>query len=73
MAIAPNLFITQLYGKGVTVKTNAGLSFTDGNMNLALTDCKEYFHGEEKKTYKSAFIRGNNVLYINEGISSNAF
>ena len=28
MAIAPNLFIAQLYGKDVTVKTNAGLAFT---------------------------------------------
>ena len=40
-------------------------------MNLTLVNCKEYFHGEEKKTYKDAFIRGNNVLYISEGISSN--
>ena len=92
MALSPNEFIKDIYGKPVMVKLNTGLIYKgrplgvpwmepslillrdahhtlrslgllaslDGNMNIVLESATEFLHGEKKRTYPDAFIRGNN-------------
>ncbi|MHA1541910.1 MAG: LSM domain-containing protein [Candidatus Hodarchaeales archaeon] len=52
----------------VTLKSNQSysgrLKITDQYMNLILENCSEMEDGKITKRYGSAFLRGNNILYI---------
>ncbi|EMR09629.1 hypothetical protein PNEG_02213 [Pneumocystis murina B123] len=67
---APSAFLQKIIGHFVLVRLSSGidyrgiLSCLDGCMNVALEECREYVKGVLKNEYGDAFIRGNNVLYI---------
>lgn len=66
-------FINQIHGRPCVVKLNSGVDYRgvlaclDGYMNIALDQTEEYVNGQLKNKYGDAFIRGNNVLYIENG------
>ena len=57
-------------GKAITVTLKSNQSYTgrlkitDQYMNLVLENCSEMEDGKITKRYGSAFLRGNNILYI---------
>nr|CAI5829215.1 unnamed protein product [Callosobruchus analis] len=69
---ALSTFIQQIHARPVVVKLNSGVDYRgvlaclDGYMNIALEQTEEYVNGQLKNKFGDAFIRGNNVLYINE-------
>lgn len=70
---APSLFLQKIIGNQVTVRLNSGvdyvgvLSCLDGYMNIAMEETEEFVEGVSKGRFGDAFIRGNNVLYIEGG------
>lgn len=70
---APSLFLQKIIGSHVTVRLNSGvdyvgiLSCLDGYMNIAMEETEEFVAGQSKGRFGDAFIRGNNVLYIEAG------
>lgn len=70
---APSLFLQKIIGSHVTVRLNSGvdyvgiLSCLDGYMNIAMEETEEFVGGQSKGRFGDAFIRGNNVLYIEAG------
>lgn len=70
---APSIFLQKIIGNTVTVRLNSGVDYTgtlsclDGYMNIALEETEEWVDGVSKGRFGDAFIRGNNVLYIEAG------
>lgn len=70
---APSIFLQKIIGNQVTVRLNSGVDYTgilsclDGYMNIAMEDTEEFVGGLSKGKFGDAFIRGNNVLYIEAG------
>lgn len=72
---APSLFLQKIIGQQVTVRLNSGIDYVgilsclDGYMNIAMEETEEFVGGISKGRFGDAFIRGNNVLYIEAGKS----
>lgn len=70
---APSIFLQKIIGHHVTVRLDSGvdyvgiLSCLDGYMNIAMEETEEFVDGVSKGRFGDAFIRGNNVLYIEAG------
>ena len=66
----PTDFLQTVLGRPVHIKLNNGIQYygvlacLDGFMNVALEQCEERIGGVSKKKYGDAFIRGNNIMYI---------
>ena len=70
---APSIFLQKILGNHVTVRLNSGVDYTgilsclDGYMNIAMEETEEFVNGVSQGRFGDAFIRGNNVLYIEAG------
>ncbi len=68
--VMPLKALEKAIGKKVRVRLKSGVEFrgklvlTDVYMNLILENCEEYEAGDPKKRLGQAFVRGNNILFV---------
>ncbi|EWS74059.1 U6 snRNA-associated-like-Smprotein LSm6 (macronuclear) [Tetrahymena thermophila SB210] len=68
----PTDFLKQIMGRLVSVKLHNGTEYVgvlatfDGLMNVVLQQAEEFENSESKNKYSEIFIRGNNVLYLQQ-------